>query len=454
MVKVVNDLAELTRLHSASRWKRHKHGSIRRFSRFMLTTCMFLTACVLVTTGMGRHEDGVHMISGVWSETPKPQNLWEKGKSHNNDDKKVRKDYAKVILDFMKTAPHESFSEPLIRSHYENDDNNMKNTTMMVTINKHGKATFTMAFDPSRHGRASSVAYMVRRIIEDRRKQKKPKLPKVTFLVMLSDGHRPRVATFGSARHWQNWNMMIPIPLGNNRGYHHGWGTPLENWDEYIDAHVRSTHDTYSWPEKITKAMFRGALGMQSYKLGTCNWQNHGACRRAMKWDQINRGVLYMKAKEAPNLFDVGFTTLKQKPMQPLHSFDDAPPSAQTYRFRDFQKFKYLLNVGSNQDWAERLRCLLFTNSAVIIHEAETREFFTPLLKPWVHYIPTNLMFTDLVLHVKWAANHDATIQRLVQSQNRFAHQYLSENAMQLYWEIAIEQFATRQREPKPSSPP
>lgn len=97
------------------------------------------------------------------------------------------------------------------------------------------------------------------------------------------------------------------------------------------------------------------------------------------------------------------------------------------------------------KDWAERLRCLLFTNSAVVIHEAETQEYFTPLLERWVHYIPTDLMFSDLIKNVRWAKEHDDAVQAIVRNQNQFAQRYISESAMRLYWEIAIEQFAMRQ---------
>lgn len=457
MVKVVHDIALLSQLQSESKWKRQRHTVIQSTSRYALIFFVLLATGVLITNGVGEYETASRPLRNDDSSRSfkfsDSKRSWERLRREAMEgEKEIREEFLKVISDFMKTAPPESFSESAIRQHYDNDENNTKNTTILVTINSRGQVSFTSSFEESRHGRASSVEYMLRRIIEDRRRKRKRRLPKVTFSVMVNDGHRPRVATFGSARHWQSWDMMIPIPLGNIRGFHHGWGTPLQNWDDYIEAHVHSTHDDYAWKDKMTKALFRGSLGMQSYALGSCNWQNNGACRRATSWNEVNRGVLYTKSKEAPYLFDVGFTSHKTKPMQAADAFKDAPPVVQTYRFRDFQKYKYLLNVGSNQDWAERLRCLLFTNSAVVIHEAETKEFFTPLLKPWIHFIPTNLMFTDLVQHVKWAAKNDRAVQRIVQNQNRFAHRFLTERAMQIYWEIAVEQFALRQLRAKTSS--
>lgn len=96
-------------------------------------------------------------------------------------------------------------------------------------------------------------------------------------------------------------------------------------------------------------------------------------------------------------------------------------------------------------DWAERLRSLLYMNSVVIIHQAETQEFFTPLMKPWVHFIPTNLMMDDLVRSVKWARENDQFAQQIVRNQNAFADRYITERSMQQYWEVALEDFSARQ---------
>lgn len=83
--------------------------------------------------------------------------------------------------------------------------------------------------------------------------------------------------------------------------------------------------------------------------------------------------------------------------------------------------------------------------SAVINHKAESQEFFTPLLKPWVHFIPTSLHFEDVVKNVQWAKENDLFVQQIVRNQNAFADRYISERAMQQYWEVLIEEFSSRQ---------
>lgn len=483
MAQVINSLHPLTHLNRNSKIKWRKRFTSNPAFRFLLSSGAFFILGFSIASTIQNKQDSNNDKDGVYhrhslefnsisakinspnynvskpatKSTPSSQNDGSFGSisqafqqqvlpSLETNTSSIRQDIMRVIHDFMNTAPLSSFDAMRIREHFELDENNMKRTAILVTI-KNGLVNFTHDFPEARHGRAGSVKYILNKIIADRATKGAKPLPDVTFLVMVSDGHGTQVATFGSARHWRHWDKLIPVPLGNRRGLFLGWGTPLEGWDDYVKSYITNTHANFSWNNKIEKALFRGTLGMQSYTLGSCNWQNNAECRPADNWTQVNRGVLFLRTKAHPDLFDIGFTSLKRKDNSPPGTFDDAPPCVRSVRFRENQRYKYLLNVGSNQDWAERLRVLLFTNSAVVMHEAETQEFFTPLMKPWVHYIPTNLMMTDLVSNVKWAKQHDDEVRNLVHQQNAFAQRYISEEAMQLYWELSIEEFASRQQQ-------
>lgn len=256
----------------------------------------------------------------------------------------IRQDWKGVVTSFLETTTLSDFAAKSIREHYNANENNVQETCMLVRI-LNGNVSFTENYKSKRHGRASSVKYMLNKIV----REKGDSMPGATFLVMVTDGHKPRVATFGSARHWKNWKLMIPVPLGNERGQRDGWGTPLEGWDVYIERTVLSTYRNYSWESKTEKAVFRGSLSMQTYKLGSCNEENGPNCTRASKWTEVNRGVLYEKTKSRPDLVDIGFTSLKQKASGDPAQFDGAPELAKPMKFQDYQKYKYVLNVGSNQ---------------------------------------------------------------------------------------------------------
>lgn len=253
----------------------------------------------------------------------------------------IQQDWKLVVASFFDTAPIAEFSASRIREHYHANENNVKETCMLVTI-LDGNVTFSEAYSANRHGRASSVKYMVNKIVKEKGKS----IPEATFLVMVTDGHKPRVATFGSARHWKNWKLMMPVPLGNERGVREGWGTSLEGWDDYINRNVLSSHAMYSWKLKKPKAVFRGSLSMQTYKLGSCNEEN---CERPSSWNEVNRGVLYEETRNRPDLFDVGFTYYKATRGGNETEFQGAPNIVEPMKFVDYQRHKFVLNVGSNQ---------------------------------------------------------------------------------------------------------
>lgn len=353
----------------------------------------------------------------------------------------LRPTWIRVLSGFMKEMPISSFSAEKIVAHYNTNANDVQQNCVLVRI-QDGKASFEKKFSDTKHGRFASVVYMIESILSE----KSHGIPDMAFLVMLNDGHQALVPTLAVSRHWDSWTYQIPVPMGNTRGESEGWGTPLQGWDRYIAETVKNRRIDYPWETKIKRAVFRGALQMQTYKLGSCNVENQGKCTIAKRWDEVNRGVMYKRAQARPDLFDITFTKHRMRESAGLRQMEGAPRIGEGIEFADMQKYKYILNTGSNQDWAERLRSLLFMNSAVILHKAEAKEFFTPLLEAWKHVIPSNLMFTDLVRNVKWAVSHDTEVRKIVQNMNKFAEFHINERSMKLYWRLALFEYSTRQQ--------
>ena len=78
----------------------------------------------------------------------------------------------------------------------------------------------------------------------------------------------------------------------------------------------------------------------------------------------------------------------------------------------------------------------------LVKHEAEAIEWFYPLMKPWEHYIPFDLMMLDLEKNIKWANEHDAECRKIVENANCFAEKYLNEDVMLLFASILIKEYA------------
>lgn len=96
----------------------------------------------------------------------------------------------------------------------------------------------------------------------------------------------------------------------------------------------------------------------------------------------------------------------------------------------------------TNIDWAERVRSLLYLNSPLVLHQAETEEFFSSLLVPWVHYIPFDIQMKNLATNLRYSLKNEKMMKSIVNRQIKFAQKFLMEESFLLYWEKAIEKFS------------
>jgi len=352
-----------------------------------------------------------------------------------------------IVNEFMKPwetdYPKEVFlPETLIQA--QANDPSLRNNTLLVQIENY-KAKFTHLFyPPKRHTRRQSLEEGIRKLLElDRTRHPRTLPDNVTFLVVLNDGFRTSVPAFTSARHWSNVTAGVPVPLGNLRGYKEGWGSTIVGWDAYVQQHIASHRNEISWDQKIPKAVFRGAFSPFKYKLGTCN-AGLDLCELPKSWKEVNRGKLFALARQAPSLFDVGFNKIRADCVEELASENVTVVPGMS--LVEQQRYKYVINMGNNADWAERLRHLLYTDMLVVRHEAETQEWFYPALQPYIHYLPVGLTLDDLIEQVQWATDHDTTAQEMAHNGFAFAQHFLSEKAMLHYWTVVLQKLAKLQK--------
>jgi hypothetical protein len=272
--------------------------------------------------------------------------------------------------------------------------------------------------DISQHDRFKHLDYFLSRF------SKSNKNKEAFFIFVLNDGSPIDVPCFSIISRPEHKACNIPIPMGNDRGIITDCGTPLINWDHVIKEQIVKHRAKYVWEKKINKAVFRGQLSASSWKIGATGKT------RANSWKDTTRGFLYEKFKDHV-FFDIGFTK----------SYLEETPTVSFISMAEQQKFKYILNVGNNVDWAERLRISLFMNSLNIIHETKCQEWFHPLMIPYVHYIPTDQRFNDLEENIKWCINNDTKCQEIVKNSNLFAKKYLSEEYMYKVFEYTLNQY-------------
>ncbi len=103
-------------------------------------------------------------------------------------------------------------------------------------------------------------------------------------------------------------------------------------------------------------------------------------------------------------------------------------------------RFKYAVNVEGNCA-ALRLRRLLASPSAVMFVQSDEIEWYYPLLKPYVHYIPVRFwafggaegFSVDLAEKVRWAEAHPERVAAIVREANEFARFYLSRHGAECF---------------------
>ena len=83
-----------------------------------------------------------------------------------------------------------------------------------------------------------------------------------------------------------------------------------------------------------------------------------------------------------------------------------------------------------------RLALQLAADAAVFKVEHDDMEWFYPLLKPYVHYIPVtaNATHTDLLDKMDWAERHPNVVRHIAISANQFARRFLSNTARDCYF--------------------
>lgn len=328
-----------------------------------------------------------------------------------------------LVSQLFQDIDSESFDENFVEEQWKSHD--IKRISAKVDI-KDGVPYFDAPYG-HHHGRYPDVKYLFLQTC------RKYRLPDCKLIIFLNDAYAAKFPSFSSIRRLPEDKYNIPIPMGNIRGMGDGNNTPLMGWDEFAKTELIATHKHYKWVDKKKKAVFRGQYCHQTWKLGEYTK------KEAATWKEVNRGVLHEICASRPDIFDVGFHRIGQ------NKFDEEIPTVDFIDFKDQQEYKYMICMGTNANWAERLRNHLFSNSILLKHEAECMEWFYYLMKPWEHYIPVSIQLDNLIENTEWAINNDAVCKKMVSKMNQFALEYINEETMFYFTKMLVEKYNSLQ---------
>ncbi|KAA8496016.1 Protein O-glucosyltransferase 1 [Porphyridium purpureum] len=214
-----------------------------------------------------------------------------------------------------------------------------------------------------------------------------------------------------------NFSDNIPFPMWEGDvargGGYSGWDSRMEKFGQ----------DYIPWQEKAPRAVFRGG----------------------------NRASAYFPEKDLADLHcsEIGRARLRYLSQIRAEIFDvslSGRCGGSSYQMRrltpeEHHRYKYVVYAEGNCFWADRMNRQLFGPSAIIKQETPCGQFYEPLMKPFVHYIPSDFFFGDLVERVDWCLANDDVVRGIVKNANEFARNFLSLNGIELYIETLMEEY-------------
>lgn len=221
-----------------------------------------------------------------------------------------------------------------------------------------------------------------------------------------------------------NFSDNIPFPMWEGSKTRDGG---FSGWDGHMTQYAK---DDVPWQNKSPRAVFRGGIRPSMYFQNKTTADDH--C------NNVGRTRLKFLSQEAPDLFDVSVGGTCGGKHSRLERLDP----------KEHHKFKYVIYAEGNCMWADRSKHQVFGPSAIIKQETPCGQFFEPMMKPYIHYIPTDFFFSNTVSQIKWARDNDGEVQAIVKNANDFAHNFLSLEGIETYVEVLLQEYTALLVEP------
>lgn len=222
-------------------------------------------------------------------------------------------------------------------------------------------------------------------------------------------------------------HIDIPLPDPVEHGSHvTGEGYMLGS--QTLDAAPK-------WSERKDTLIFRGASssipGMHSG-----NWFLSPRVRVA----QISKRYPTLIDAGITNWMKLGENTTADEIMDSVGLYS-VPPLTLPEQLH----YKYVLDVDGGLG-SSRKRWMLLSGSVSFFQTSTVYQWYEPLLVPWVHYVPVDKWFRNLVRHVQWARANDDHARRITVAAREFAEKFLSDDAILEYMAVLLQHYAPLSR--------
>jgi len=221
---------------------------------------------------------------------------------------------------------------------------------------------------------------------------------------------------FGALRCWQKGGFALPF-----YGSHIKW--TVNNFDDFV--YIVDT----PWHKRMSKAIFRGGKdrGCSFPRDHYINYNLASNFSKLSKDNNCGRYELAKIAKQWPQYIDYNGS----ESFAPLYEQNS--------------KFKYVLSVEGFGGWADRLMNLFIDSTMLVMNQDHPcDQWFEPILKPFVHFVPFANDFSDLPAKIVWANNNPHMAEQIQAEGTILGNRYFRKNGNIAYIFTLISLYMTK----------
>lgn len=229
------------------------------------------------------------------------------------------------------------------------------------------------------------------------------------------------------------------LPIFSFRTEHHYIDIPVpdpvEHGSKVTGAkYVIGEDKRVKWEQKKPRAVFRGTA--------SCIQKHHFG-----NWHLNSRVRVSSISTRFPELLDAGVT--KWVKLSHNTSVEDIERSANIslkvpLTLEQHMEYKYILDVDGGLG-SSRKRWMLKSGSASFFQKSAVSQWYEALLSGWVHYVPVDRWFRDLVENIRWAQQNDEKARQIAENGVAFAERFLTEDAILEYLAILLQKYSELQ---------
>ncbi|KAJ3340165.1 F-actin-capping protein subunit alpha [Entophlyctis luteolus] len=137
---------------------------------------------------------------------------------------------------------------------------------------------------------------------------------------------------------------------------------------------------------------------------------------------------------------DIGFNKLHNADEGATRFVNETYGLKKSVTFDKILEFKYLIVVDGHT-WPSRLQEYLQTNS-VILYNGIFTDYFSWMLKPFIHYVPFQSDYSDLEERLQWLMDNDSEAEKISRNARNLMETVRTKNFMQCYTSLAMLEYS------------